>query len=91
MGPIAWPYVGGIADILGDMDLIGSTEAAELAGVTPSTFRTLVAKGKAAKDPVPAPAVTLPRQTLWKRKDIERWAASRDRVRGRAKRKDADA
>lgn len=67
------------------MDLIGSTEAAEIAGVTPSTFRTLVAKGDAAKVPVPKPVAALPRQTLWRRKDIERWAASRDRARGRAK------
>ena len=67
-------------------DLIGSTEAAEIAGVSASTFRTLVARGQDVKDPVPRPVVmaTRGRTTLWDRSAIEAWAATRDRKRGRA-------
>lgn len=66
-------------------DLIGSAEAATIAGVTPSTFRTLVAS-TTPKDPVPPPIVrgSQGHRTLWDRAAIEAWAAQRDRRRGRA-------
>lgn len=66
-------------------DLITSAEAAAIAGISPSTFRTLTARGQHTKTPVPAPAFTASKgqASLWHRVDIERWAATRDRSRGR--------
>ena len=66
------------------LDLITSTEAARIAGIQPSTFRQLLVR---AKSPVPPPVVHggLGRTNLWHRADIEEWAASRDRKRGRRK------
>lgn len=67
------------------LDLIGSTEAAQVAGITPPTFRTLAAK-HTTKNPVPTPAINGARgqRTMWHRSDIESWAATRDRTRGAA-------
>lgn len=65
------------------MDLITSNQAAQIANIQPSTFRTLVTR---AKSPVPPPVVhgTQGRVSLWNRAEIEAWAATRDRKPGRA-------
>jgi hypothetical protein len=73
------------------LDLIGSTEAARIAGISPSTFRDLAAKGDAVKSPVPTPAIqgTQGTASLWHRADIKAWAATRDRQRGTSPKPDA--
>jgi hypothetical protein len=67
------------------MNLITSTQAAEIAGITPSTFRTLAHK-HTTKTPVPQPAATAGSLThpvhLYDRAEIEAWAATRNRKRG---------
>lgn len=74
---------------MSDVDLIGSTEAARIAGIKPSTFRTIRAN-KNTKTPVPKPVVTgLPGAAVfWRREDIEAWAATRDRSTGREPKQD---
>lgn len=68
------------------LDLIGSTEAAQIAGIQPSTFRTIAAK-QTTKDPIPAPVIEGARgqRAMWHRSEIEAWAKTRDRTRGTRK------
>lgn len=73
-----------LAGLMNTPDLITSAQAAAIAGITSSTFRTLLARGTNTKDPVPQPVMRVARVALWQRADIEQWAATRDRKRGRA-------
>lgn len=73
-----------LARLMNTPDLITSTQAAAISGITPSTFRTLLARGTNTKHPVPQPVMRVARVALWQRAEIEQWAATRDRKRGRA-------
>lgn len=69
------------------LDLITSSEAAAIAGITPGTFRDLVTKRDRSKSPIPAPVIegSRGRPALWDRATIIEWAATRDRSTGRAR------
>lgn len=54
-------------------ELITAAEAAQIAGITPSTFRAYVARGQAG---IPA-GVEIGDRRFYMRAEIEAWAASR--------------
>ena len=54
-------------------DYITAAEAAAIAGITPSTFRSYMARGQAG---IPEPVVIGDRR-FYQREAIERWAAGR--------------
>jgi predicted DNA-binding transcriptional regulator AlpA len=68
-----------------ERDLISTATAAQIAGVTPSTLRSLAARAS-TKCPPPKPIRIDARSTVWVRSEVEAWAESRDRKRGRAAR-----
>jgi len=55
-----------------DIDLVGSQEAAALAGISRKAFTMTASRGKA-----PEPIATLSCGPIWTRSQIEQWAANR--------------
>lgn len=60
---------------MAEIQILGSTEAAELAGVTTNQFHVMRNRGQ-----VPEPQVVLACGPIWKRSVIERWIAERKAV-----------
>lgn len=61
-----------------DDRLLTGPQAAELAGVKPSTWRAYVARGQA-----PAPSVSMPGKDYWRVSDLQRWLDTRPGKGGR--------
>src|SRR4029453_4419302 len=63
--------------IIGPEDLVGSAEAAEIAGMNQSTFQVYSGSGR-----TPEPFVRLRCGSIWLREEITAWAAERTSQRG---------
>jgi hypothetical protein len=64
--------------------LVGSSEAAKLVGVEPSTIRAWVAGRGPTKHPFPRPVVQMRGRNLWRRRAVERWKAEQDAAENQA-------
>jgi hypothetical protein len=59
-----------------EVQILGSAEAAEVAGVSRSNFGVMRKRGQ-----VPAPQVVLQCGPIWKRSVIEKWVADKEKDR----------